>query len=225
MHDIDLSSVARLIGDPTRAVLLTALLDGRAWTAGELGKVASVAPATSSSHLSKLQDAGIVTVVAQGRHRYYRLANADVAQALETLATISAPKPTLTLRASSAATALRPARLCYDHIAGRLGVRIHDHLVAIDGMTVSTNGFRVTDIGSNFFASAGVDVAGARRGRRPLLRSCLDWTERQDHLGGVLAAALAAAMLENQWLVRRVTGERGLTVTPFGAAHIEHLLS
>jgi DNA-binding transcriptional ArsR family regulator len=217
--------IARLIGDSTRSTMLTALLDGRALTAGELARLAGVAPPTASAHLARLLDGGVVEVLGQGRHRYYRLAGADVAHALEALAAVSPPARARTLRSSAAASALRPARLCYDHLAGELGVRVHDHLVEIGAVELAPNGLELTADGERWFERAGVDVAAARARRRPLLRACLDWTERRHHLAGSLAAELATSLLERGWLVRRAPGERGLRVSDIGASQLETLLS
>ncbi len=224
MAEIDLSATARLIGDPARAAMLTALLAGRALTAGELAKVAGIGAPAASAHLSKLLDGGVVTVFAQGRHRYYGLASPDIARALEALAAVSPVKVTRTLRLSSAAQALRPARLCYDHLAGELGVRIYDHLVDNEALVVASDGIELTHRGEAWFAGLGVDVGAARKARRPLLRACLDWTERRPHLAGALASALVTRLLDQGWIVRRAAGERGLRITDAGAAQLARLL-
>lgn len=148
MDDVDLASAARLIGDRSRATMLNALMDGRALTAGELASIAGIGAPAASAHLSKMLDGGFVALAAQGRHRYYRIASVDVANALEALAVVSAAHPVRTLRASSAARALRPARLCYDHIAGVLGVRIHDHLSSTGAITVSAHGMTLSASGA-----------------------------------------------------------------------------
>lgn len=224
VHDVDLSATARLVADPARARMLGALLDGRALTVGELARLAAVAPATASEHVARLEAAGFVQRRAQGRHRYVALAGADVAAALEALAVISPPLPARTLRTSAAAAALRPARLCYDHLAGELGVRIHDHLVGIGAVAVDADGLVLTAAGRAWFARAGVSVP-ERGPRRPLLRPCLDWTERRSHLAGALAAALAATAIERGWVRRRAPGERGLLVTADGQSVWDDLLT
>ena len=215
-HDVDVAAIGRLIGDPSRATILMALLDGRALTAGELARTARLAPATASAHLSKLLDAHMVTMVPQGRHRYFRLAGTEIANMLEALAQVGPPARLTGLRMSAAARALRPARMCYDHVAGQLGVRIHDHLGSIGGVVTSVDGLELTAAGQRWFTRSGVDVAGALSRRRPAMRPCLDWTERRTHLAGSLAAALADAMLDQRWLVRRAPGERGLDITAAG---------
>lgn len=224
MDDVDLAPVARLVGDSSRAAMLSALLDDRALTVRELAAIAGIGAAAASEHLAKLLDGGLVAVVAQGRHRYFRVAGADVARALEALAAISPGRPTVTLRASASARALRPARLCYDHVAGVLGVRIHDHLLACGAIVIDTDGMALSPAGDAWFRDAGVDVASMPRGRRPPLRQCLDWTERRFHLAGALPAMLARQLLDNGWLRRRASGERGLTITASGAARLGQLL-
>jgi len=223
-HDVDVASVARLIGDPSRAAMLLALMDGRALTAGELTRIAGLAPATTSAHLSKLLDAGMVAMVAQGRHRYFRLSGAPVAEALEALSQLGPPATTTSLRMSSAARALRPARMCYDHVAGRLGVCLHDHLIEIGGVVTASSGLELTHAGEQWFQAFGVDIAAVRARRRAPLRTCLDWTERRWHMAGGLAASLADTMLDQAWLVRRGAGERGLDVTTLGAQRLTSLL-
>lgn len=218
MSDVDVSVVARLIAEPTRATMLTALLDGRALTAGELARLAGVGAPAASEHLSRMLDGGLLAMAGQGRHRYYRLAGPEVAQLLESLAVLSPPRPTGTLRAGAAARALRPARLCYDHLAGVLSVAVRDRLVAIGGVRLGAEGLELLPAGEAWFTERGVDVAAARTVRRPLLRSCLDWTERRDHLAGALPAAFAAVCLDRGWVQRRAAGERGLIVTAAGRA-------
>jgi DNA-binding transcriptional ArsR family regulator len=222
--DADLAAIARLVGEPGRAAMLRALLDGRALTAGELARVARLSAPAASAHLGRLLDAGLVVVAASGRHRYYALAGHDVAEALEALAILSPAEPVSTLRASSAARALRPARLCYDHLAGELGVRVHDALVDVDGLRPVADGLALTVAGARWFTDAGVDLDGVAPTRRPALRTCMDWTERRFHLAGSLAAALASTWLDRGWLERRAPGERGLRITPVGEDQMPRLV-
>lgn len=224
MQDVDVAAVARLLGDESRSTMLTALMDGRALTAGELARIAGIGAPAASGHLAKLLDGGVVEMAAQGRHRYFRIASADVANALEALAVIAEARPVRTLRTSSAARALKPARLCYDHIAGVLGVRIHDHLHATGAVTLDADGMALTDVGRRWFTSAGVDVDALPRTRRAVLRPCLDWTERCSHLAGALPARLATALIDQRWLRRRAPGERGLTITDTGSVRLGELL-
>ncbi len=223
--DVDVSAIARLIGEPARAAILHALLDGRALTAGELATVAGLSRPATSNHLGQLADGGLITMLSSGRHRYARLAGPEVATALEALAMISPPVAVRSMRMSSAARALRPARLCYDHLAGELGVRIHDALVAAGGVELTDDGMRLTETWQRWVAGIGVDLAVVRTSRRPELRTCLDWTERRFHLAGSVAAALTTSVLELGWLERRRPGERGLTITPTGRRRLEPLLA
>jgi DNA-binding transcriptional ArsR family regulator len=209
-----LAEVAALLGEPGRAGMVTALWDGTARPAGELARIAGVTPATGSSHLSRLVAGGVLRVEPRGRHRYYRLAGPQVAHALEALALLVAPHA-----ASDAATTpvapLRRARLCYDHLAGGLGVAVSDALVTRGLLTLRAGSYALPPVGRRWFERFGVEVAPLEDGRRPLLRSCIDWTERREHLGGSLGAALAMHLLERDWL-RRVRGERSLLVTAAG---------
>jgi DNA-binding transcriptional ArsR family regulator len=216
VQDVDIASVARLVGERARAAMLTALLDGRALTAGELARISGVAPATASEHLGKLVDAGLVSIRAQGRHRYVRLAGPEVATLLEAMAAVGRPVPSTSLRQSAAARALGPARMCFDHLAGGLGVGIADHLRRIGGIELHDDGLALTPTGIAWFDHLGVDLAAAATQRRALLRPCLDWTERRDHLAGAAAAALARTALEEGWVRRRASGQRGLIVTERG---------
>ncbi len=174
MADADIASVAELLGSPSRAAIVRAMLDGRALNAGELAKVARLSRPATSAHLAKLLDGGLIEVVASGRHRYFRLANADVAAAIEALAVVSPPERIETLTASSAAKALRPARLCYDHLAGELGVSVFDALADRRGLAIDRDGVALTSSGAAWFWAAGIDVHIVPAGRRPALRTCLD---------------------------------------------------
>jgi DNA-binding transcriptional ArsR family regulator len=199
--DANVASPAALIGDPVRAAMLLALLDGRALPATELAWIAGVTPQAASNHLARLFGGGLVAVARQGRHRYYRLAGPEVAHALEALARVSpVPKP-LDPPLSPKARRLREARTCYDHLAGRLGVALADAferqgLVEADG----PERYRLTAAGEARLAALGIDLAGIKAGRRGLARPCLDWTERRRHLAGPLAARLLARLLELGWI-------------------------
>ncbi|MET8451619.1 winged helix-turn-helix domain-containing protein [Streptomyces sp. NPDC005209] len=215
-----LAALATLIADETRAACLLALLDGRAWTAGELARHAGVAPSTLSEHLGKLVAGGLLTEERQGRHRYVRLADARVAQLVEDLAAQAGPgtaRPPRTLRESSAGSAMARGRTCYDHLAGRLGIALTDALTA-RGLLRQDTGFALTDAGVGWFGSVGIGLDRATR--RPLARACLDWTERRPHLAGVAGAALCRHTLDAGWCVR-IGSERAVKVTPEG----EHALS
>lgn len=210
-----LAGLAALLADRTRASFCLALLDGQAWTAGELARAAGVAPSTASEHLTRLVRGGFLVEERQGRHRYVRLADASVAQLIEDLAghAPAAPTPPRTLRAASAGAALAYARTCYDHLAGRLGVLLHDALLA-RGVLDRTDGLALSPAGVGWLAGIGVPVEALRAARRPLVRDCLDWTERRPHLAGALGAALCGRFLDLGWTVRGIG--RAIRLTPAG---------
>jgi DNA-binding transcriptional ArsR family regulator len=209
---VDMAAAASLVGDPARANILAALMDGRAHTATELALFAGVAPPTASGHLLKLTRARMLSVVAQGRHRYYRLASADVARMLEGIMTFASERVTNVRRATPRIDpALRRARTCYDHIAGELGVAIADRLVATGMVELAADSAVVTDAGRTMLRQAGVLVDPLPRGRRPGCRPCLDWSERRPHLAGVLGTAILEHALRSR-LVMRCEGGRALDV-------------
>ncbi|WP_107440053.1 ArsR/SmtB family transcription factor [Streptomyces sp. 142MFCol3.1] len=218
-----LAGFAALIADETRAGFLLALLDGRAWTAGELARHAQVAPSTASEHLGRLVTGGLLTEERQGRHRYVRLASPRVAQIVEDLAAHVGPagagRPR-TLRESSAVSAMARGRTCYDHLAGRLGIALTDALTA-RGLLRQDTGFALTDAGLRWFESVGIGLD--LTARRPLTRACLDWTERRPHLAGGAGAALCRHALDAKWCVR-VGTERAVKVTPEGERALAELL-
>ena len=207
----DLARVAALIGDPARARMLTSLLGGTALTATELALEANVAPSTASAHLAKLTDARVLAIEKQGRHRYFRLFDADVAEVLEDLIGIAAKRGT-TRRIGPADPALRAARVCYDHLAGERGVWLLDRLRARGFIGEAMN---VSRAGDAFFAKLGIDVATLARSRRPLCRPCLDWSERRHHLGGSLGAAILGRMFALRW-ARREPDSRAVTFSASG---------
>ncbi|MFI7439623.1 ArsR/SmtB family transcription factor [Nonomuraea indica] len=219
-RDADIAPVAALIADPTRAAILTALLGGRALAAGELARLAGVSAATASAHLSRLLDGGLVDVVRQGRHRYYRLAGHEVAEVLEVLARVGTRPPVRSLRQSRQARLLEEARTCYDHLAGRAGVGLLDQLRAGGHL----DGEEVTPAGERLLARLGVDVTAARRARRRFAPECLDWTERRAHLGGALGAAVTGALLDLGWYVRGPV-PRAVTLTDEGRGGLAALFS
>ncbi|MFF9487262.1 ArsR/SmtB family transcription factor [Streptomyces sp. NPDC014676] len=218
-----LARLAALAADETRAACLLALLDGRAWTAGELARHAGVAASTLSEHLGKLVAGGLLAEERQGRHRYVRLADARVAHLVEDLAaqvTPDAAERPRTLRQAGAGSAMARGRTCYDHLAGRLGIAVTDAFTA-RGLLVQETGFALTDAGLRWFGAAGIGLG--RRGRRPLARACLDWTERRPHLAGVAGAALCRHALETGWCVR-IGSERAVKVTEAGERALSELL-
>jgi DNA-binding transcriptional ArsR family regulator len=217
-----LAEIAALFGDPTRAGIVTSLGDGRARPAGELARRAGVTPATASGHLTQLVSGGVLCVEPRGRHRYFRLAGPEVADALETLGRLLSPRA-LSPEPDGAPEPLVRARMCYDHVAGRLGVDITHALLARRLLKSGEQALALPPAGRRWFERIGVDVAALERGRRPLLRGCLDWTERREHLGGALGAALAMHLLERDW-IRRERGTRALLVTREGRSGLARTL-
>ena len=207
--------VAALIGDHARAEVLTALLADRALTATELAGIAGVTKQTISAHLAKLRGAGLVSVEHQGRHRYFRLADHDVAQLLESLMGVAFRTGAVRLRSSPREPALRKARVCYDHLAGELGVLAFEALLARRVFKSDTNGLTLTNAGADWFTELGIDAAAAASKRRAFCRPCLDWGERRHHLGGALGTALLARLFELGW-ARRAKDSRIVSFTPKG---------
>jgi DNA-binding transcriptional ArsR family regulator len=215
MSDPRLAEVAALVGDPARANILSALMDGRALTAGELSSAARVSPQTTSGHLAKLAEAKLLACEKQGRHRYYRLASPLVGQMLEGIMAVAADGPPRYRPASKLDDAMRAARSCYDHLAGRLGVGLADALCGHRHVVLTEEGGEVTEAGAQFLTEFGVDLDGARERRRMFCRPCLDWTERRPHLAGAIGAALATRCFDLGWIERR-RGSRALTITAAG---------
>lgn len=216
MADIPyIAEVAALIGDPARADMLLALKNAGVISATELAHVAGVAPNTASGHLAKLTQARLIAVERQGRHRYYRLASAQVAEALEALETLAVSAAPRTPPPQVRDGAVRFARSCYDHLAGHLGVKLTWALVNQGALAASEDGFALTKSGEALFTDLGIDFAALRARRRPLLRSCLDWSERRPHLGGALGASLLARLSALGW-IRRKSGTRVVSVTSRG---------
>ncbi|GGQ26749.1 DNA-binding transcriptional ArsR family regulator [Actinomadura coerulea] len=215
---VDIAPVAALLADRARAAMLTALLDGRPLAAGELARTAGVSAQTASAHLSRLLDGGFVTVVKQGRHRYYRLRGGEVAQVIEALSRIGPPVRVNSLRQSRDARRLHEARTCYDHLAGVAGVTLFAALV--DGGLIEPadgDAYEVTEKGEERLEALGLDLEALRRGRRRFAWHCLDWTERRPHLNGALGEALTSRMIELGWFERGST-RRVLVVTETGLA-------
>jgi DNA-binding transcriptional ArsR family regulator len=222
--DVDLAAAARLIAEPARAAMLDALMSGEALAAGELARAARVSPATASGHLARLRAGGVVDVAHAGRHRYYRLASADVAHALEALAAISPARPVHSLRQSRSDAAMAFARTCYDHLAGRVGVAVLDAFVADGVLVAGGDGYALAAAGQTRLTALGVDVAAARVSRRAFARACLDFTERRPHLAGALGAALCRRMIGLRWFARRRQGQRALRLTDLGRRQLAEQL-
>ena len=210
-----ISGIASLIGEPARAEMLTALLADRALTATELADIAGVSKATASTHLAKLRDAGLLAVQDQGRHRYFRLADRDVAQLLESLMGVAFRTGAVRLKSSPREPALRRARVCYDHLAGELGVQAFEALCARGAFKSDGEGLHITTAGTAWFTAFGVDARAVGAQRRMQCRACLDWSERRHHLAGAWGSALLQRMLELGW-ARRVKDTRIVQFTPPG---------
>jgi DNA-binding transcriptional ArsR family regulator len=199
----DIALVASLVGDPARANMLTALLSGRALTATELAHQAGITPQTASSHLSKLESGGLIEPEKQGRHRYYRLTGPDVAGVLEGLAGLAARAGHMRLRTGPKDPALRRARICYDHLAGDLGVQMLDSMKTQRLVRHSQQAIELTAEGTRFMAKAlQIDAEALAHPRRPVCKACLDWSERRHHLAGTLGAALMTRFTELKWAAR-----------------------
>ncbi len=210
-----IAAVAALLGDPARANMLTALMDGRALTASELAGEAGVGLPTASGHLAKLEAGGLVAVEKQGRHRYFRLSGSDVAAVLEGLMGLAERTGAVRTRPGPKEPALRVARLCYDHLAGERGVALLDGLRRRGVLAEQDGALAPTTAGRAFLCDFGIDLAPLTGKRRPLCRACLDWSERRHHLAGSLGAALLARMAELSWLRVGETG-RIVAFTPAG---------
>ena len=218
---VSLAEVAALVGDPARANILCALLDGRALTAGELAYAANVSPQTTSGHLAKLTQAHLLDALKQGRHRYFRIATPQVAQMLESIMAVAVTAPPRHRPVSKVDDAMRTARTCYDHIAGRLGVGLADTLCGRGHVVLAEDGGEVTRHGHDFFARFGLTLVKDRR--RIFCRACVDWTERRPHVAGSLGAGIAATFFSRGW-VRRRPGGRAVVVTAAGAAWLDRSL-
>src|SRR5438067_6539816 len=212
-----LAETAALVGDPGRAAMLMALMDGRALTASELARAAGITPQTASGHLARLTAAGLLSLHCQGRHHYHRLASPAVAHMLESImeatAAEEAQRPRRAVVTGPRDKAMRAARTCYDHLAGQLGVRLADGLGERGYIELSSEGGAVTETGMEFFRSFGLDLGPAPA--RVYCRPCLDWIERRLHIGGTPGAKLAARRFALDWS-RRNSGSRPGTFTPAG---------
>ena len=219
-EDPQLHAVAALIGDPSRATMLLSLMGGRQVPASELARRAHVSPATASEHLAKLVSGGLLRTRVHGRYRYFQLMSPEVASVLEGLMGLAPPTPVRSLRQSVRTAQLHKARTCYDHLAGTLGTAITDALLQAGWLTFDpdTETFRVTPSGNERFAAWG--LALPQQSRRPLVRACLDWSERRYHLAGQLGAALAHWMFSERWIVGAADG-RMVHVTESGVAALQ----
>lgn len=212
--DADIAPVAALLGDPARAHIVTALNDGRALPAGELARRAGIAPSTASEHLARLVEGGLLAVETTGRHRYFRIASDEVAQAIEALSVLARPRPPRNLREASIGDALAAARTCYDHLAGTLGVAVTNALVRARALDEVDGAFVLGPHAAAVLAPLGVDPA-ALPPRRPAVRRCIDWSERRPHLAGALGAAICSRARDQRW-IEPLPGSRAVKVTAAG---------
>lgn len=238
----DIAAVGALLADATRARMMIGLADGRALPASVLAAESGVAASTASEHLARLVEGGLLTVERSGRHRYYRIANSRVGAAIEALAVLAPTRPVRSLRESTRAAALRRARSCYDHLAGRLGVAVTEALLDRQALTrtdgvagtaraqgdpisapMTDHPYRLGPNAEPLFAELGVDLDAARGRRRPLLRFCVDWSEQRHHLSGALGAAVLTRMETAGWVERPGT-RRTLRLTDSGARVLDRVL-
>jgi DNA-binding transcriptional ArsR family regulator len=216
-HDDAAAGIAAAIGEPARARMLYCLSDGRARTGTELAIVANVTPSTASVHLQRLKARRLVKVFAQGKHRYYSLEGANVASALEALSVLAGGAREAFV--PNTPNHLRAARTCYDHIAGTMGVSLHDRFKALGWLSGDSkrvvSGYDVTTVGTKGFAALGIDLEATQTLRRRFAYACVDWSERRPHLGGALGAAVLNIALKRKWVVQDLDS-RALRVTSFG---------
>ena len=210
-----IAEIAALVGDPARATIVSALLDGRALTASELAFAARIAPQTASTHLAKLTEAGLLSVVRSGRHRYFRLASPTVADMIDGIVAVALEKRPRYRPLSPQARALGAARICYDHLAGRLSVDLTDSFVARKYVVLDDGAAEITTAGTRFFTDFGIELPTLRSTRRHLCRLCLDWTERRPHIAGAVGAAITARYFDLGWL-ERMQRSHAVIVTPLG---------
>jgi DNA-binding transcriptional ArsR family regulator len=220
----DIAMLAALIGDPARANMLLALMGGEALTASELAQEAGVMPQTASAHLAKLQNAKLLSMEKQGRHRYFRIADDAVATAIESLMVLSEAVTVKRKRRGPKEPALRKARACYDHLAGQMGVTLYESLAEAGCFEISPTAITLTTRGVQTMQVIGIDLDPLRNLRRPLCRLCLDWSVRRPHLAGALGAALFDCFLEKQWM-RRQPGTRVMVFSTAGERAFYHLLA
>ena len=214
--DVAVSRIAAAIGEPARARMLYCLADGRARTSTELGIIGEVSPSTASVHLNRLKAERLVTVFAQGKHRYYSLNGVSVANALEALSVVAGRSHGAFVPRTP--THLRAARTCYDHMAGALAVSLHDRFTALKWLATDAgrdHEYDLTAAGAKACAALGIDIDATRALRRRFAFACVDWSERRPHLGGALGAALLKTALKNKWVAADLDS-RALSVTSYG---------
>ena len=220
----NIARIAALLGETARADVLTALMTDRALTATELAAIAGVTKQTMSAHLSKLLKASLIAVDQQGRHRYFRLADEDVAGLLESLMGVAFRTGSVRLLSSPRDPALRKARVCYDHLAGELGGLAYESLVRHNLVAMSQQGLRLSPAGEEWFRRAGIDTETAYRERRTFCRACMDWSERRYHLAGSLGAALLSRVGELGW-AKKEKASRVIRFTSIGDREFRRLIA
>jgi len=210
-----IAEIAALVGDPARATMMSSLLDGRALTASELALAAHITPQTASTHLAKLTGAGLLSVVRNGRHRYFRLASPTVVDMIDGIVAVALLKRPRYRPLSRDARALSAARICYDHLAGRLSVDLTDAFVARQYVVRHDEAAEITTAGARFLTEFGIELPGLRSTRRHVCRLCLDWTERRPHIAGAIGAAITRRCFDLGWL-ERMKHSQAVSVTPSG---------
>ncbi len=218
----EFAKITALIAEPARATMLWSLLDGRAYTASELAIVADVSPQSASNHLGKLADNNLVSIEKQGRHRYYQLANPEVAYVIESIANLIQMPKQAHNAISNATAGITYARTCYDHLAGKVGVHLTQSLLDIGWLVVNGKSYRVTKSGQKGFGLMGIDLEELEKSKRSFAHQCLDWSERKHHLAGALGAAVLAKMIEKDW-IRRKSNSREVIITHLGQEKIQKL--
>ncbi|WP_044639825.1 ArsR/SmtB family transcription factor [Risungbinella massiliensis] len=220
----NITMVATLVSDTSRAAMLTILMDGRFHPASELAYMAGVKPQTASFHLTKMVQADIVTVEKQGRHRYYGIRNSEVAQVMEQLLAIAPPMEIRSLKQSSEDKAVRFARTCYDHLAGNVGVQLTNSLLQMGVIYEEEKDFLVSEKGKDFFGDFQINISQIKKKRRSFATKCLDWSERRHHLAGSLGNALLERLLELNWL-ERIPKTRAIQITSEGKKGLKETFS
>jgi DNA-binding transcriptional ArsR family regulator len=210
-----IAEIAALVGAPARATMLSALLDGRALTASELASAARVTPQTASTHLAKLIDAGLLSVIREGRHRYFQLASPKVAEMLDGIVAVALANRPRYRPLSRQARELSEARICYDHLAGRLSVSLTDFLTTHEYIAVSNEAAQITPSGTRFLTEFGIDLLALSSTRGEFCRLCLDWTERRPHIAGAVGAALTKRYFDLGW-TERMKHSQGIIITASG---------
>ncbi|MET3696502.1 ArsR family transcriptional regulator [Bacillus oleivorans] len=216
----NVAEIAALLGETSRATILMSLMDGRFHTASELAYVAAITPQTASFHLAKLAEGNLVNVEKHGRHRYYQIANGEVARILESLLAISPPPEVRSLKQSNQVQLLRAARTCYDHLAGKLGVELTKSMMNAGYLEIEERVFVVTHEGEQFFINFGIDLSKLKKERRSFSHACLDWSERRHHLAGALGHGLTTRFFDLGW-IERIPSTRAVKVTEKGKAGLK----